>query len=84
MYAWATPDYILNHMSLEQVMLYYSKGWNSKKRGAVILWGVLGQALQGKDPEGTGSRYKGIQGLEDFRKDNPGETLDNGAWRVSR
>lgn len=26
MYAWATPDYLLDHMSIEQVFYYYDKG----------------------------------------------------------
>ena len=82
MYAWATPTYILDEMSLEQVMLYYSKGWEGQKTGAVILWGVLGQALKGSETRKKSSGR--VEGLDEFKKDNPGETLDNGAWRVSR
>lgn len=82
MYAWATPSYVLDEMSLEQVMLYYSKGWEGQKTGAVILWEVLGQALKGPE-QGSKDRGK-IQGLNEFKRDNPGEKLGNGAWRVSR
>lgn len=36
-------------MTLEQVLLYYEKGWEAQKSRAVIFWGVLGEALSGKE-----------------------------------
>lgn len=26
MYAWASPDYLLDHMTIEQIFLYYDQG----------------------------------------------------------
>ena len=51
MYAWANPAFLLDEMTLEQVLLYYEKGWETRKSQAVVFWGVLGEALSGKDGE---------------------------------
>lgn len=45
MYAWATPEYLLDGMSINQIMLYYEKGIQAQINEAKIFWGVLGDAL---------------------------------------
>ncbi|TGC08130.1 hypothetical protein [Methanolobus halotolerans] len=49
MYSWATPDHLLNQMSMNQVMLYYEKGIKAIELQARIFWGVLGEALSGQE-----------------------------------
>jgi len=45
MYAWATPEYILDLMSMEQVMMYYEKGIKAVELQAKVFWSILGQAM---------------------------------------
>lgn len=78
MYAWATPDYILDSMSFEQLILYYNKGWEARKTESSLHWGVLGQALQGGDKEDKEKRSR-----EAFRKAHPEGREEGGAWQVS-
>ena len=47
MYAWATPDYLLDGMSMHQVLLYYEKGIEAQKNNARVFWAVFGQAMNG-------------------------------------
>ncbi|MDG6245100.1 MAG: hypothetical protein QCH31_12065 [Methanolobus sp.] len=51
MYSWASPEYILDKMSLEQVMMYYEKGVKGIELHAKVFWSILGQAMSsdGKD-----------------------------------
>jgi hypothetical protein len=55
MYAWAAPEYLLDRMSMQQVLLYYEKGIEAQKNNAKVFWGVFGQAMNGekenKQPE---------------------------------
>lgn len=44
MYAWASPAYILDEMSLEQLMMYYEKGCRVMELQANIFWSVLGES----------------------------------------
>lgn len=37
MYAWATPEYLLNHMSLEQILMYYDYGVEFEEQRANVL-----------------------------------------------
>lgn len=37
MYAWATPDYMLDHMSIEQILMYYEYGIEHEENKATIL-----------------------------------------------
>ena len=32
MYSWATPEYLLYHMSIDQIVMYYERGQRHKKR----------------------------------------------------
>lgn len=68
MYAWATPEYLLYHMSLQQWSKYYNGGWESRKTNANMFWGILGTLLSGSKNGGNGASEKII---------DPGEiTLD--------
>lgn len=37
MFAWATPEYMLDHMSLEQIFMYYDYGLEHEENKANIL-----------------------------------------------
>lgn len=78
MYAWATPDYILDYMSFEQLILFYNKGWEARKTESSIHWGILGQALQGGD-----KKEQEIRSREKFRQAHPEGKTEDGTWRVS-
>jgi len=78
MYAWATPSYILDEMSFQQLILYYNKGWEARRTESSIHWGVLGQALQGGDTKEKERKSKAA-----FRKAHPEGSEEGGAWQVS-
>lgn len=51
MYAWATPDYLLDHMSLVQILMYYDYGIEHEKNKSRILVGQLGVGFFGAEEE---------------------------------
>lgn len=77
MFAWATPDYLLDRMSIEQIVYYYNKGWEARELEAKIHWGTYGQLLQGDDDQKPSENT-------DFRKSHPDGKIENGAWKLSR
>ncbi|ALK06161.1 hypothetical protein SAMN02910340_02100 [Methanosarcina thermophila] len=83
MYAWATKDYLLDEMTLDQIIMYYRKGWEARKLSAQVFWGVLGEIMQGKDPA-EAVKSSGVSGLEKFKEAHPEGQSENGAWKVSR
>ena len=76
MYPWATPEKLLDEMSLDQIIHYHREGWNARKTDAQMFWGVLGEALSGNE--------KTSKGLDEFRKSHPEGIVKDGAWTVSR
>lgn len=51
MYAWATPDHLLDHMSLEQILLYYDYGLEHEEIKSNILVNRIAVGLFGvKEP----------------------------------
>jgi hypothetical protein len=78
MYSWATPEYLLYNMSLQQWAKYYKGGWESRKTNAQMFWGVLGEALSGKD-----GAKKSIK-LDEFRKYYPEGTQTEQGYTVTR
>lgn len=48
MYAWATPEYMLDKMTLEEVFFYYEQGINFEEIKAELVVAKLGEALEGK------------------------------------
>ena len=49
MYAWATPKYLLDHMSIEEVFYYYDNGIEFEELKARLLINKLGEAME--DPK---------------------------------
>ena len=47
MFAWATPVYLLDHMTLEEVFFYYEKGVQYEEFKAQLMIAKLGEALDG-------------------------------------
>lgn len=76
MYPWATPDYLLDKLSLDQLVMFHRHGWEARKTDAQLFWGVLGQLLSGDE--------KKSKTLEEFKKLHPDAQTENGAWKVSR
>lgn len=58
MYAWATPDYLLDHMSLVQILMYYDYGIEHEKNKSRILVGQLAVGLFGAEEEKPKSKPK--------------------------
>ena len=48
MYGWATPDYLLNHMTIEQIFLYYDYGIEFEEHKINLLLAKVNEALGGK------------------------------------
>lgn len=80
MYAWATPEKLLDEMSLDQVIMYFREGWKARKIKAQLFWGVLGELLDG----GEDKKTNGISGLDKFKDAHPEGKNADGSWRVSR
>lgn len=78
MYAWATPEKLLDEMSLDQWKLYYIHGWEAKQTADRMNWGILGQLLNGEDSDDK------AKNLQNFRESYPDGKLKDGAYRVSR
>lgn len=47
MYSWATPEYMLDHMSFPQIMMYYAYGMEHEENKSNILVGRIGVGLFG-------------------------------------
>jgi hypothetical protein len=85
MYAWATPERLLDEMTLDQIIMYYRKGWEARKVNAQVFWGVLGDIMQGVDPDEAAAETKQrIKGLKKFKEAHPEGRTENGSWSVSR
>jgi len=48
MYAWATPEYLLDKMTLEEVFFYYDQGIRFEEFRAQLIISKLGEALSDK------------------------------------
>ena len=73
LYSWATPEYMLDRMSLDQIVYYYNIGWVSKKTEATVYWGILGEALS------DDGKTKKTVSIDEFRKQYPdGKQTENG------
>ena len=51
MYAWATPDYLLKRMSIEQIFMYYDHGVEFEKHKSNILVSRIAVGLFGVKEE---------------------------------
>ena len=48
MYPWATPEHLLDRMSLEEVFFYYEQGLKFEEYRATLIISKLGEALDDK------------------------------------
>lgn len=79
MYAWATPEKLLDEMTLDQIILYYREGWESRRLQARVFWGVLGEIMHGNETD-----ENTVSNLAKFKESYPDGVSKNGVWRVSR
>ena len=49
MYSWATPEYLLDNMSIPQIMMYYEYGLEHEKNKATILTKQIAVGLFGAE-----------------------------------
>lgn len=49
MYAWATPDYLLDNMNIEQILMYYEYGLDHERNKATILTNRIAVGLFGAE-----------------------------------
>ena len=47
MFAWANPDYMLNHMTFEQILMYWEYGVDLEEKKAKILTSRVAVGLFG-------------------------------------
>jgi len=48
MFAWATPDFLLDYMTLEEVIFYYNQGLEFEEMRASLIISKLAEALDDK------------------------------------
>lgn len=69
MYSWATPEYLLDHMSIPQIMMYYEYGMEHEKNKATILTNQIAVGLFGaEDPNPSKKDYNDKPDKEKFYK----------------
>jgi len=51
MFAWASPHYVLDQMTWDQVIFYYNQGWTAKQTEARVHWGTYGMLMNEGNPE---------------------------------
>ncbi len=67
MFAWAKPDYLLDCMSLDQIVFYYNKGWEAKQTEAKVHWGTYGMLMSGDKNEPQNKKSSGLP-IEEIRR----------------
>ena len=50
MYAWARPDYLLDHMSIDELYMYLDYGLEFEEYRASLIIGKLAEAMGDKKP----------------------------------
>ncbi|MFS0820756.1 hypothetical protein [Bacillus sp. 1P02SD] len=69
MYAWATPDHLLNNMSIEQILMYYDYGIEHETNKANILVNRIAVGLFGVEDKNPKKRdYNDSPDKEAFYK----------------
>jgi len=66
MFAWATPEYLLDNMSLDQIIYYYNTGWETKQTEAKVHWGTYG-SLMSESNSGTSLKKQSRPNIEELR-----------------
>lgn len=69
MYAWATPDYMLDFMSLDQIFMYYDYGLEHEENKANILVNRIAVGFFGvEEPKKHQKEYNETPDKEAFYK----------------
>ena len=76
MYGWASPDYMLEQMTLLEILNYYENGIKFEETKARILVGTLAEAMNATEHKKTSSPPQ--QGKRIYRED-PDQTPDRKA-----
>lgn len=76
MYGWASPDYMLDCMTLLEILNYYENGIKFEEMKAKILVGTLAEAMNATEHKKTSSPPQ--QGKRIYRED-PDQTPDRAA-----
>lgn len=76
MYGWASPDYMLDCMTLLEIINYYENGIKFEETKAKILVGTLAEAMNATEHKKTSSQPP--QGKRIYRED-PDQTPDRAA-----
>jgi len=66
MFAWATPQYLLENMALDQIIYYYNIGWETKQTEAKVHWGTYGSLMSESSP-GTQTKKQYRPNIEELR-----------------
>ena len=76
MYGWASPDYMLDCMTLLEIINYYENGIKHEETKAKILVGTLAEAMNGNATENK--KVPPPPGKRIYRED-PDQTPDRAA-----
>lgn len=78
MYGWASPDYMLDCMTLLEIINYYENGIKFEETKSRILVGTLAEAMNGNETGHTKTSSPSPQGKRIYRED-PDQTPDRKA-----
>ena len=73
MYGWASPDYMMDKMTLLEIINYYENGIKHEETKSKILVGILAQAMGGHETGHTKKSEKRIY------QEEPDQTPDRAA-----
>ena len=76
MYGWASPDYMLDKMTLLEILNYYENGIKHEETKSKILVSVLAEAMNATEHPKTSTQPP--QGKRIYRED-PDQTPDRAA-----
>lgn len=51
MFSWADPEYLLENMSLAQIIYFFNEGWDAKKLDARVQGSYFAMLQNGIDPD---------------------------------
>lgn len=66
MFSWASPHYVLDKMTWNQVIFYYNQGWEAKQTEAKVHWGTYGMLMSEGNPE-TPQQQKSSPPIDEVR-----------------
>ena len=84
MYSWASPEKLLNEMTLDQIVYFHKHGWAARETDYKLMWGVLGEIMSRKEGDSEKRHIPdGIAGLSEFKNAHPEGKTESGAWKMS-